>query len=592
MAIGLGLSTTGLFAQVSIENVVPENSVMIASVHNVDATMKRLERTRLYELWKHDSFASLRGDAMEDMVKELHETMRELGMDPEQLACPSGSVGIAMFPLTDPELGMPMPGLLGMADFGDRADDITELIDAAIQRAEREHGFEYEVRDVSGRDVYILNMASLQEKDEDDRPGEPHHHQFQQPDISERFDMMHLVRDGNTFMFSNSMEVVTDVIDRIDGRLDGRFADRNEFRAIRDQIGENDAYAVFLTRDAMSLVAAADPMGMAMMAGPIIQSVFGDIRGFGMGVRVDGPKAMIESRAAAYMPSGKSGLMKLVDVQSPREDIPAFVGPNAYGYNRFMFAFNEVTSVLRGIVQSNPLLQMQVGPEYDQIEPTIDQFCALLGPNIYSVNSMNRPIDVDNVHFLMAIECNDVEAFENLISEYTPMLGLEARDFLGHRIYTAEGGMMPMMMNGDTGSISLGLGGGYVMYGQTQSVEQALRAISQPDGAPSLRDEPTYQRAIGFLDDRAVSSWSYTDLVDSVEAQISVFHAAMREAMGEFAFDEMDPELAAQMRRSEKWFDKIDFDLVRQYIGPSVSQVYSTDEGFIMESYLLEGSEE
>jgi hypothetical protein len=383
-------------------------------------------------------------------------------------------------------------------------------------------------------------------------------------------------------MLSNNIDNLTDALDAVDGKAANQtLTNRPDFQAISGKLGETNAYAIVLTRDVMEIVGAMNPM--AGMAQPIVRNAFGKVDGYGFGVQFDGPSAMVEQKLAIYMPEGKKGLTTLVDEPKPRGTIPSFVSQDAVTYSSVNFEFSGLMPVIREIVQSTPMLQAQMGPGLDQMEPIVNQLTASLGSQIHMSSSYTRPFTATSQSAVTAIECTKPQEFENAFAGLAAQGGFEARDFLGQRIFS----MNPQMMGGGQ-AMSIGIGGGFVLVGPTPSVEQTLRATSQPaQGTIAANSE--FQRAMAVLPSQEAIAWGYTSTVDAMEATVAVQKASMQQMIDDIREDdpEFAEEMAADLKKDFELLDKFDFNMLRRYIGPTAWQIRSTADGFEGNFYML-----
>lgn len=583
-------------AQTSIENLAPENSLFIAGAKNLQTTMDHLQRTKLWSLWQNDQLKALRADTIKQMGEQVDRFLQDIGAEEESLTPPSGAVGIALFPVMDEELGTNSLGLLAIADYGDNAERTHKLIEAALTRGERDGRLEFEQKAVLGRDVFVVDMAKLAAKAEDE--GEDDEDEFDMmfpvpgaQEVLDGLDTLHYVRDGNVLLISSDLGVLTESLERVDGKGRPGVAQRDDFKAVLSGVGEQDGFAVLLTRDIMQIIGGMDPMLAAMQ--PSIRALVGEVRGYGLGMRLDGPKAMVEQNLFVYMPNGKRGLTALLDKPAPRVNLPAFAGQDGVSYTSFNFEFRRIAEVLRSVVASNPMLQMQAGEALNQVEPIINQLTAALGTQVHITKSATRPFTADSSQTIVAIEAKSPQEFENALAVFAGDMGLEARDFLGQRIYSMDPAMMGMMMpmgGVPPQAMSLGIGGGFVVLGTTPSVEQALRSTGQvPGGAAGLAAEKQFQRATAVLSPEPLVAWGYSDTIASMEATMVVQRESMQKTIEQMR--QWDPETAQEMEESMAkqmgFLNKLDFALMRRYIGPASWQVRSTNDGFIMNVYQL-----
>ncbi len=607
------MSSSIAVAQNPIERIAPENTILIAGTKDFKGMSERFQNTPLWALWNSEQLQKMRADMMKEMGEGVDKMLEELGVEKDSLVAPRGPVGLALFTTRDPELDTPMVGFMMVADYGDaaNAEKTDAIVQAALAKGEKEGQIEFDHKDIGGRTVYTIDLAKLESKaaandemgDIDMGGGLP----IPMPsakDMMKGVTKLHYVRDGNALLLSSDMDTLADAMDSPDAKKgqEKHATDRPEVKAILEKLGDSDVYAVLLTRDLMDLVAANDPMGIAPMVRSMARSAVGEVQGYGYSARFDGATAMMEQTITAYMPKGKQGLTTLMDVPAKQGALPPFVGADTISYSNVSFRFAGVMDALRKVVASNPMLQMQGAGEYlEQAAPMVSQITATMGTQVVWATSSAKPYTAGNRQSMFAIECTKPQEFENLISGLAAQGGMEARDFLGQRIYTMPEGMMDMLPvpGMDMGPMSLGIGGGYILLGATSSVEQGLRSTSQPGNA-GLASNTDYQRAVAALSKEGVVAWGYTNTVDALESSLAVQRAAMEEDM-KAMMEDMNAEgedggedakafqahMEEQMKQSTKMFDLMDFNLLRQHIGPAAWQVQSTEDGFVMRWYQL-----
>ena len=105
MSTTVGLCTAMATADVTIEQVAPEQSVVILSVKNVQASIDRLKESKLWDLWEAPQIVNLRKQYIEPMTEEIEDLLNELGVVKDTLNLPQGAVGLSDFALTPEEFG-------------------------------------------------------------------------------------------------------------------------------------------------------------------------------------------------------------------------------------------------------------------------------------------------------------------------------------------------------------------------------------------------------------------------------------------------------------------------------------------------------
>jgi hypothetical protein len=605
-AVGvLSLCCSTLRGQTAIERIAPENSVLIVGSKSMQTFMDRFKKTGLWSLWQSDEMQKMRADSMKEMEKGLNDALQELGVEKDSLVPPTGPVGFAVFPVMNEEIGKPQISFLAMADYGDNAEKTDKLVVAAITKAEKDGDIEFEQKDVNGKTIYTIDMSKLQAKeaknlDDMDMGGGMPIPMPNAEELTKSFQKMHYVRDGNSLMLSPDLGTLSEAMDSAAGKGKGKgpVSERADFQTAVGKIGDADIYVVLLTRDVMDIISAADEMGMAQMIKPMVRAVFGEVQSYGMGLRMDAGPAMLEETFSIVMPSGKAGLTTLIDEPTPRGKLPAFVGADTVSYTRFNFEFANLMDVIKKIVTSNPMLNAQAGEMIPQIEEQMGPILAAMGSQMHVATSVSKPYTANSQRTMTAIECTKPQDFENAFGKFAGQMGLEPRDFLGQRIYTMSaemmGAMMPMPgMDGGMEPMSIGIGGGYIMMGSTPAVEQGLRATGQNDAAAGLGAGKDFQRAMNTLSNEGVIGWGYSDTITSMEAGEAVASLQMRKqiedakASAEPGAAEEAAAMEASMNEGMAMWKAINFELLRDYIGPMSWQINSTPDGFTGRFFLL-----
>ncbi len=589
----IGLGATSSWAQVTIERLAPRNSIVVSGVADFQRTLKAVKSTPLWALWESDEISEMFHDPLVDMRDEFGEALEELDIDLDDLSWPQGPVGLAIYPGSpdDPESG---PGYLVMADYGVKSMRMNRILEVLLAKARDEHDLEIPEQDVLGRTVYSINLAELAGEGLDPDPADELFEEMGLPammdpdQLMDWFSVAYIVRDGRRFMASSNLNVLRDALELVDE--DGRsgLTDRADFQGAMEQLGETDGYTLVLFRD-MAALMPGDPT--VMMAQMFFKQIVGDIQALGFGLRVGDGDVMIEESVTVYMPNGKTGLTTLMSHETPHGRVPAFVGPGCLAYTRINFRFDGVMDYLRGLGAMNPMIGAQLNPMIEQYGPTIEKVCAALGPEVHSTVRITRPMTLDSLKTLYAIESSRPGDVEAVLAEYAAGMGMEARDFLGHRIYSMEFNPMAMGMGDGMGGegFSVGFGGGYVMIGNTSAVEDGLRASAQAD-MPGLVDDPGYRRAVRALSAPRSVGWGVMSMVDYVD-YFKNLGSMVQEQMLE-QMKEWDPEYARQMEQEfaaepDMPWENFDVRMLDRYMGPISWEIRSSDDGFVVRYMVL-----
>ena len=399
---------------------------------------------------------------------------------------------------------------------------------------------------------------------------------------------IHYVQNGSVFMLCTDLETLTDALEYDKAGGGPSLVDREEYQAVTSQLGEADATAVILIRDLPQMIAGDSPM-VGMMMG-MFTPFIGDIQALGASTSLNSDKAMIESAYAIYMPDGKVGLTAMFDTQTPYGDLPPFVGQNTISYSRFNFEFDKVPDFVMQLM--GMMAQMPGAPADPETIQEIDEMlrlvASMLGSEVHTVTTLNRPIDADSQAMIFAIKCTKPQEFENFMAEMGPQFGFEPRDFLGQRIFTLPGDVFGIIGMPGAPDFSIGVSNGFILIGLAAGVEQAMRAGGEAE-LPTLDSDEQYSRAVAVLPQDPVVAAGYSNTIDALEAMIKSARFSIQAQVDEMRlFDpEMADEFEAEALEGLKAIEEIDIDLLRKYIGQSVWFVKATDEGFIFRSYML-----
>lgn len=581
LTVGLWTWAAPAAAQKRIDELAPEQSLLVVGAPNVGHAMRQLKEGPLGRLWNQPDVQEATLDMREGLEFMLEMMSMQFGVEPEDIGWPEGTAGLAVFMAMNADLGLELPGLLMVIDFGGRAEKMMPIVDNVMGMMQME-GRVTGKQEIAGRTVYTVVMNTNDDDDDDD---------FGDDDFDD-FDMMMdnpwaglagglqtmlVAPSGNYLLASSDEAVLRETFGKLDGRAGRSVANRPEFQAALRQIEGSEVYAVLMTQGLGSVIEGAGPamMLMPMIEAPLETIGIGGVKALSVGMDVDHAGALMAQRIGVYMPEGKTGLLKLLDVDSAKGELPAFVGPEAIGYSRYNFRFDGVMGVVREVIAAMPDdVQFMAEDAMMQVGPMIEQMLAGLGPEIHAIqfkadpqpagggmNPVMGPLPVDLAGRLWAIRSTNIETLQGMLAMFAPQAGLEQREFLGQTVYSDPMGM-----------VTIGFGGGYLMVGDGSSVEQALRATTQRN-LPSLSETPDFKRAIGFLPAGNAIAWGYTDTANAMQSAIAAAgNAAGMGAMGGMGMM-MD--------------DLPDLSVLTKHFGPGVWEMRSTPDGFAMHFFSL-----
>ena len=218
-----------------IERIAPKSSIIVISVDNWQAMTDHLKATPMWGLWESPDMAGIRKDFIAEYEKAVEEMFTQLGVDGEELPLPTGAAGLSVFVQIDEELGIPQPGMIAFADFGENADKLFELYQAALKRGEEDGELEFEDKEVLGRTMTIITMKN-DEQPQDEFEGDMDMNPLPDPgEIFGELEKLHVVREGTSMMICSHELIVTDALEAIDGKdISSVASNRNCRRNVRD----------------------------------------------------------------------------------------------------------------------------------------------------------------------------------------------------------------------------------------------------------------------------------------------------------------------------------------------------------------------
>ena len=590
--VGVLVLTAVAHAQLAIEKLAPKDSFVFVGLRDASATIEHAKASSLWGLWQSDEMQQLMKDALEELSTGMQEMFEELDIDDGELLPPTGAAGFAMFLTMDEDMGVSKPAMFAFADYGENAEKTAEIIAAMINKAREERQAEIDEQELLGKTVYSITFKKDEPEDDDAAPAgegmeEMPFEEFEEAPSPFDFETMHYVRSGNVFLVATKLDALSDAMEVVDGGESPGAGEHEEFKTAMAQIGTTEFYSVVLTGGIGRMMQSDPNMMMVNMMLPMLEPVFGRIASASVGVNFGTPGVIMDQKFAVAMPDGKKGLWKLVNDPEPRGKVPSFAAADAISFTRVNIQFSGLMELVRTVVRTNPMLQQEVDPFMVEYGPKLESMFGALGNKLYSVSSLKRPIGLTSRSSVVAIECKDQAAFENVIQEFAPEMGFEPRDFLGHRIYTGEGpgmmmeGMPPEMDDAESPKISIGIGGGFVVLGENSAVENILRTVGQA-GNGALAEEELFARAVAALPDQPSVAWGYLNVVDQMEYTQLAAVEQQKQMLAQMR--EWDPEFAAQMEKDmaeqSEMLQKLSPELLRRYLGPAAWHVIPTDEGY------------
>ena len=567
----------GVEADITFADLAPRSSMLVVAVEDMEGMVTRFEGTPLSNLCEIEAVKGMFEETIGSMISGMKEDIKDAGLDADAFMRPS-SLGMCVYVDLDEETGQSRSYVLQYGDWGINGEKTAQAIDFVVEQRREAGEIEVDTRDVRGREITVITV--IEENDDmlgnfegmDDMMmfGDP---STLFPDLS----TMYLVRDDSRFLIANDMLAIDDALSALDGEDGDSLKDTEDFQRMSAMLGDGDAYGMVRFEPLGELMAPM-MMGPLGMAEPMIEEVFGGIRGLGLSFSVASggdASGMAEIHCAVYSTGEKAGLLSLLDESTPIENAPPKMVPiDAISFSRLNIAFKDMIPMVRDIAASMPMGGQEIENGLDMYEPTIKPALDTLGPQVYFYGTVRKPIEMDSASSVMMVEAKDSDRVHPLLAMMGPSMGMEPRDFKGETIWSDDMGMM-----------SLAVAGKWMLMGESRGVEQAIRAMG--GGAETIGDNPIFASSIRRFDEDEVVGWGWTDIVEQYAVQRETL-MNIDEMMGgfdEFGMGDMDEGMGDTS--ISKMFEELTPEDLARCVGPMIWSVTSSKDGLVQRILFL-----
>ncbi|MFM7258983.1 MAG: hypothetical protein ACKO3W_00125 [bacterium] len=495
----------------TIRDLAPETAILVIGADDLRGMIDRLGPTAIGRAWADPAVTEEVTRLKKAFSEAINESATAAGIDPATVSWPS-SVGVAVMAEMDEELGIPSPQYVFFCDWAAEAENASKMLEAYvadIEKKAKDAGDEVKTEEVRGRRVLVLKAKAAEGGDglgEDGMGEDGGMDEFggmgMMPDFGPTETC--IVHEGGRVFAASSVATMDMLLGRVDGAREKSMGDSAVFSGAMEVAGgKGDVYAVLATANVKPLLGAFPTF---MIVEPLVQRFFGDIKAWSAAVHLkDG---VIESNIGIYVPDGKVGLLSLVDAPSAPSAPPSIVPSDALSYGRLNMRFDKVVATLDDVIASLPPDQAEmIKPQLDMYRPAMTAAFAALGPEVHlwSTQGGDDPLNQGGTVTAIAMK-NDKESaaavsdFMNLIP-----LGLQSRDFNGMTI-----------MSDEFSPIAVGIGGGYMVLGETKSVEQALRSVDAK-GERGLGADEGFTASMTTLGKDPVVGMAWWDMARQME---------------------------------------------------------------------------
>lgn len=568
----------------SIRDIAREGAVLVVGADDFRGTLDRLGPTAYGKLWNAPESADYVKQLKEKFEKTIADAAAKSGIERENIAWPS-SIGLALMVEMDEEMGIPAPQFVFFCDWAAEADKAAAFVDALvadIEKKAKDGGATVKVEEIRGRRAIGLptgGAGSGNEFEDEfaDEFGGGFGGGFGDIGPSE----IYMVADKGRLLAASSVAAMDGLLVRVDGDRTKAVGETENFRRATDLAGgTQDIYAVLSTEAAGPLLGAFPQF---MLVQPLVTRLFGDIKAWSFGAHAkDG---VLETAQGIYVPGAKAGLLSLVDLATEPKAPPAIVPADALSYGRLNVRFDRILPMLDDVLGGMPAEQADMfRPQLDLYRPAMQAAFAAMGPEVHIWSVETDPADLAASGTVTAISMKNDKDSARAVADFINLLplGLQSRDFNGMTILSDE-----------FAPFAVGIGGGALVIGSVEQVEQALRAVDAKAGE-GLAGEANFKKALADMSAAPVVGMAWWDTARQLEATARGMEPMM-DALGDMV--SLDEEAIPGVDLSFNdlagfWKLMSNKELVKRCFGDSVLDFKASDAGFTTSYRMLPGSAE
>lgn len=597
LALSLLLSAPALGADLTIDDVAPPETLMVARVADMTGAMDALRATPMWTLADEPEVRDWLGEIAKSFDEtELAERLGRLGVRWDEIPLPSGAAGFAVW-ADEEDLATPTP-FIAMADFGEEDDRFFDLALDLADQLEEDGALELVVEDYGPHEVYTLTIAPGEElvetlRDQRERLRE---NGWTEEDLDDAGlvlpepQVTHLARAGSVVFYSTSLDRLQAGLDAADGREIESLIGGEDVSRARERLGGADTDLVIRGDRLLELFEQGfDSMMLPLPAGLLGATGLDEIGVCAGGLRFNAEEgqAVMDFFVGVAEPVGLFALPADLNGFEP----PAFVGPEVVSYLAFGLDWGEILPAARRVVLELPdETRAQADAALTAFSVAAAPILQSLEPKIYTTTSYAKPYGPESESTLMAAPVNNEAAVVAAINQYAQGLGAQVREFLGHQIWQTQAlmGVPPT---------AVGVGAGWAFLGSPSAVESAFRRLAAQEdavGARSLAEKPAFQLAAsrvpadalmyGYIDTAdwfGYVKWNVENMEELIRAQFDGQGWQPDEEFVRMMIEEAENSLYHRLVSAAP------LELLTTVLGDQVQDVQRVDGGFRMRFTLL-----
>jgi hypothetical protein len=489
-----GLSANLAQAATPPERVLPDSTLFLVKVTDVNALREAFRQSQYGQLWNDPALKDFRED-IAAKLKDASNTLKDkIGVTlKELLELPQGGLAIAAVTVDDPKLPV---ALAIIADAGKNGEKMTEVMSRSTKQAE-DAGAKVSTDAIQGATIHVIHppVKDKEKKADEAKPEAP------RPPLV-------WSNSGSLFYIGSNVNVVKDLVAHADGRSTGSLATVDSFSKTQAKIGSNAAQILWflditkVTKIATKAAAKGGEAQAQQVEFLINELGVNGLKSVGGTLALNAGNYNSLTKTFFLAPAPVQGLLKIFLLPPINMRPEAWVPATVSAYQSLSWDLDNAYNAINDLVNKfqpgmlNVLEQQLAGPEGGQPLSFQKDLFGPLGDRITIISDFKKPIKEDSQRVLLGIALEDPKAFQNTLNRVMELAGAspKKREFQGTTIYDFEVPNLPAANGGNVqatikGPISLAIAKDTLfLTTDTTLLEQILRP-----GIVPLAESPVFQ---------------------------------------------------------------------------------------------------
>ncbi len=493
-----GLTANLAQAATPPERVLPDSTVFLVKVADINALRQSFRQSQYGQLWNDPALKDFRDD-IAGKLKDTSNTLKEkIGVTLWELFdIPQGYLAIAAVSQDDPKLPV---ALAIIADAGKNGERMTDVLTRSTKQAE-DAGSKVTSESFQGGTLHIIQSAAPKDKDkkEDDAKAET-----PRPPLV-------WTSGGSVFYIGSNTNLVKDLASHADGRSTGALANVDSFAKTQSKTGAGDAQILWFLdiTKVVKIVTKANAKGVEAQAQQIenlIQELgVNGLKSVGGTLALNAGNYNSLTKTFFLAPTPVQGLLKIFSLPPVSLRPEAWVPASVASYQSLSWDLDNAYNAINDLVNKfqpgmlNVLEQQLAGPEGGQPLSFQKDLFGPLGDRITMISDFKKPIKEDSQRVLLGIALEDSKAFQGTLTRVMELAGAapKKRDFQGTTIYDFDVPVPNLPNNPNGGNLQATIKGPISLAIAKETLfvttdTTLLEQILSPGGVP-LAESPTFQ---------------------------------------------------------------------------------------------------